>query len=233
MGKKTICLFLIVTLLLGSLLVLPGCQLIWPPNIGPQYFVDSYEQIKQDLAEDQPEIIYPDISRYERSRVLVYKVFFSYQGDRKIKSGYSIYSEIIDIRETDVDSVFSSVETSAVNIELYYSEPDERPSLEPSMTYRMVLMEYRESENTDWYVAQDLLGEGEGYLYPLGTREGTIGCSFDVDGYRYHIGVGVAMTPDDLEVRSYEAWMEAAREEVYLIIDSVLDQRGTQGGTVS
>ncbi|MDR3315969.1 MAG: hypothetical protein LBS98_05790 [Coriobacteriales bacterium] len=215
MGKKTIRLFLAAVLLFGSLLVLPGCQ------VAPLYKVDSYEQVKQDLAEHQPEIIYPDISRYEQSGILTYKVFL-YQGDRKIKSGYHIYSQNDDLRGADVDSVFSVLTVEAKSIEYYYDELNPCPPLEPSSTYRAVPMKYSEEESTDWYISENRFGEGESYLYPLGTRAGGIECRFDVDGYRYWILVGVIMTPDDLKVRSYEAWMDAAREEVYLIIDSVL-----------
>jgi hypothetical protein len=195
------------------------------------YEVDSYEQIKQDLAEQRPLIIYPDISRYEQSGALTYRILL-YQGDRSIKSGYEIYSKDA-FKEADVDSVFSTLGVSALNIEYYYDKGNPAPPLQPSTTYRMVPMEYRESENTDWYTSQDKLGEGKGYLYPVGTRAGGIGCSFDVDGYRYHITIGVIMTPDDLKVRPYEVWMDAAREEVYLIIDSILAQRGIREGTVS
>ncbi|MDR3316176.1 MAG: hypothetical protein LBS98_06850 [Coriobacteriales bacterium] len=225
MGKKTICLFLVVVLLLGGLFVLPGCQ------VAPRYEVDSYEQIKQDLAEHQPEIIYPDISRYEQSGVLAYWVHL-YPGDRRMKNGYIVGSDY-SFREADVDSSFSIVSVEAKSIEYYYDERNPCPPLVPSMTYRAVSVEYYERETTDWYISQDRLGEGEGYLYPLGTREGGIECLFAVNGYRYQIVIGVVMTPDDLKDKSYEAWMDAAREEVYLIIDSILDQSEIQGGTAS
>jgi hypothetical protein len=195
-----------------SLMLLMGCQ-------GPPWHVvDSYERVKEDLAADQPNIIYPDISRYEQTGTLIYHVNL-YQQDRRIANGYEIYSPDDKLENADSDSVFLSIGVAGFSIEQYYDDLNPCPPLEGTIKYRSLDMEYVEAESTEY-----LNGEQTSKPYPQGSRLGDFRCTFEWDGYRYDVLARVLLVPDDLEKTSFEEEMEKAHRELFLIIDDILNQ---------
>ncbi|MDR3037394.1 MAG: hypothetical protein LBU31_03175 [Coriobacteriales bacterium] len=204
-----------LALLLCALpLSLVGCQST------PTHQVDSYNQIKEALA-DQPDIIYPDLSRYEQTGTLIY-VVHHYIGNTRLFDGYSVYLQDSEMKDAASASALSSIEIGCLNEEhlTEFRLPEFSAHL-PVMRYRTVEMEYIE-ENSSVYGN----GEDTGYPYPEGSKIGAFSCSFSLKGYRYSLSAGVLLTPDDLKVVDLETELGKARAEFFTVIDSILDQGG-------
>jgi hypothetical protein len=206
--------WVLASILTGScLFALPSCQ------SAPEYEVSSYEQIKTDLA-DQPDIIFPDISKYEKSGVLKYFVNL-YQGDRRIRNGYTVvsYDDIPD--PYAIDTLFKRIAISCLSLKYYKDERNLAEELDCNTTYRDVAMEFAETDFTE-----NINDLGLDNPYPDGSKFGGLGARFDLNGYRYLIEVHVLLTPDEQKTTTYEQRMADAREELFVIVDDILDKGG-------
>jgi hypothetical protein len=179
------------------------------------YEVESYEQVKADLA-DYPDIIFPDISKYEESGVLEYWVGL-YPADRRIKNGYEIWTFDDIPAPSAIGTAFSYVVMGSHSIEHYKDELNPAPPLDANMTYRTVPMEFFEFEIAD----EDLP-----VLYPDGSRVGVLDFCFDLSGYRYMINVHVLLTPDEQATITYDEKMALAYAELLVLVDDILDKGG-------
>jgi hypothetical protein len=197
---------------------LTGCQ------TAPEYRVCSYEKIKEDLA-DQPDIIYPDISKYDKGAAWSYKVHL-YQEDRRIRNGYAVYSSDdtseIDFAAEGVVTEFSRISVYCLNIEHYYSPKNPCLPLNPNIIHRNVLMSFYETN----LIVDSKDPEKNYAIYDDGTVLGGIGYEFDYEGYRYFIDAATLLTPKDLKTITPEEKLRRARLELLVIVDDILDKGG-------
>jgi hypothetical protein len=197
---------------------LTGCQ------TAPEYRVCSYEKIKEDLA-DQPDIIYPDINKYDKGAAWSYKVNL-YQEDRRIRNGYAVYSSDdtseIDFAAEGVVTEFSHFEIGCLSIEYYYTVRDPCPPLNPNVIHRNIRMSFHESS----LVVDSKDPDRDYVLYEDGTVMGSVGYMFDYDGYRYYLNAATLLTPKDLKTITPEEKLRRARLELLVIVDDILDKGG-------
>jgi hypothetical protein len=220
MPMKLLRLFFALVLMLGCVLMLPSCQM------EPTREVDSYAEVKEALAEQRPDIIFPDISKYDEDQ-FVFKVGL-YQGDRRIINGYSAYiptefnKGIRTVRAVKGESVLAELFIRSTNEEFYFDELNPIWELEPNTTYRGLDMEKDTHEMTDLVFKDHPSGD----LHPLGSRIFAFGYYFTLEGYRYELNAQMVLTPDDLESVDVEEEKDRADAELRALVDSVLDQGG-------
>jgi len=196
----------------------------------PQYYVDSYDQIKQDLK-GLPGLAYPDLSRYEGfapAGPTSYTPYIVYvrPADRSIRDGYDV---LYDNRGKPFDAaagtVLAFVEVSATELENSSDDKESVPEGAVSMTYRGIVIYLYEAEDF-WYQEADKLGNKPDDLYPSGTRAGSLNYVIDIGEYQYCINAGTILLPSEQASVTFEERMTQARNEVFTIIDSILDQTG-------
>jgi hypothetical protein len=207
--------------MLGCALMLPSCQ------TAPNYPVNSYDEIKEALA-DQPDIIYPDISRYENSDLIEYVVTL-YEKDRRIRTGYTVWtpdSPYVRKLYLEADTVLANLGIDCSSLE-FYSKEDKAFHLQGTTpeVYRTLTLYTYEREDF-WYKEEDRLGDGPNDIFPLGTRAGNIGYIFDFNGYRYFLSGKTSLLPEEQTDITYDERMTQAKDELLALVDSILDQGG-------
>jgi hypothetical protein len=186
----------------------------------PYYRVDSYEQLKEDLA-GEPDIIFPDLSRFELYDGLVFDVYYcGYEYD---KSGYDIHLgeywlEQQSLYHSCIDGF--GVACSDLNRD-YDNDGDSSDTaddyIKVNHEYRGMPMEYNShfadehKEHSPW---------------PEGAVVGGVAYNFQLDGYRYYVNMGFQVPPDKLDTESPEAWMAKIESQTLSIVDNILDQAG-------
>ncbi|MDR3052690.1 MAG: hypothetical protein LBU48_02365 [Coriobacteriales bacterium] len=203
-------------LLLALILSVAGAGAGCKP--APQKPVESYDKIKEVLA-DQPSILYPDLSKYEQTGTLVYELHL--QVNMRDSDGYAVRSLDNELEKYTEVSVFKSFGVACMNPEgdgkHYYDES----GYDPNMHYRGVEMKYSEAD-----ITEAANGEDSSHPYPDGSRIGSLSSTFKLDGCRYWFSADILLTPDDLEVTTYEEEMAKAYDELFVLVDSLLDQGG-------
>jgi hypothetical protein len=191
--------------------VLIGCE------SAPEYQVDSYEQVKEELA-DQPDIIFPDISKYEELGMMEYHVTL-YPGDRRIKNGYDLYPRDLTLGLSSAETAFEYVAIGSLSIEFYKDERNPAAPLDFNVTHRTVAMQLYEGD-----ITEDANGPNSAHRYPDGSRIGTLNLRFDLNGYRYFVRAMISLTPDELKTVTYEEKMVRAQAELFVLVDDILDK---------
>jgi hypothetical protein len=212
--------WILTGVLAGScLLAASGCQ------TSPEYPVESYDAIKRELA-DQPDIIFPDISKYESSGLLEYVVSL-YEKDRNVRIGYAAWTpDVTGKLSLEANTVLTFIGIGCSSLESY---DEERTAFilggTTPTTYRSITLYTFERED-HWFEEEDRLGDRPGDVFPLGTKAGNISYTFDLNGYRYVVDGKTALLPKDQAHTTYEERMSQAKGELSAIVDSILDQGG-------
>jgi hypothetical protein len=200
-------------LALGCLVVLPGCQ------VAPLYHVESYEQVKEDLA-DLEGVVFPDISKYEESGVLIF-IVEQYHKDRSVGAGYTVYTDSGDrLESSGIDSTLSGVGICAYSLEYWGDELNPPPVLEPNDTYRSIPIQitYGLPAAIDGgEVAENEVFQG---------RDGGFEYKFDLDGFRYIVSGSIIFSDDELVTPIVQERLADGKTEILAIVDSILDQKG-------
>jgi hypothetical protein len=185
----------------------------------PWYDVDTYEQVKRELV-DQPDIIYPDIGKYEQTGTLAYEVYVT-PDEKRERIGYQVRSRENEFKDANTDSAFSYLGIDCRSINYLYSGPELWPPLAVTMRYRSVGMEYSSGDDTESTDAEHL-----GTPYSGAEKIGAISCAFHLNGYRYSLNVRTVLTRGNLKTTTFEEELGKAHDELFVIIDSILDQGG-------
>jgi hypothetical protein len=196
----------------GCLVVLPGCQ------VAPLYKVESYEQVKEDLA-DLDGVAFPDISKYEESGMLTF-IVDQYQKDRSIKAGYGVYTKSDVLDSSGIDSTLSGLGIYVCSLKYWGDELNPPPTLVPNNTYRSIPVQITYGLPTA--IDGGEVAENE----PLQGRDGGIGYEFDLDGFRYAVGGTVIFLDDELVTPLVQERLAEGKTEILVIVDSILDQKG-------
>jgi hypothetical protein len=212
-GSPTLLRAALCALLAAALLPAAGCQ------SAPEYEAGSYEDVKEALA-GQPAIVYPDISKYEASGAMRYLVKL-YPADRRVKNGYEVYTEDGIPDPAGIGTAFMFAETACLSIEFYKDALNPCPPLEVSVTHRTVAMQLVEVDDTE-----SVNGPNSSQRFPEGSRIGALECRFDLGGYRYIVNAQFLLDPDEQKDTTYDEKMAQAHDELFAIIDDILDKGG-------
>jgi hypothetical protein len=196
----------------GYLVVLPGCQ------VAPMYKVESYEQVKEDLA-DLDGVVFPDISKYEDVGRFTF-IVEQYQKDRNIKAGYGVYTEGDVLDSSGIDSTLSALEICVYSLEYWGDELNPPRALVPNDTYRSIPVQITYGLPTA--IDGGEVAENE----PLQGRDGGIGYEFDLDGFRYTVGGTIIFSDGELVTPIVQERLAEGKPEILAIVDSILDQKG-------
>ena len=91
--------------------------------------------------------------------------------------------------------------------------------------HRSAVIHAQETEDFP-YQETDKLGDGSDNLYPSVTRAGSLPYVVDISKYRYTINAQTILLPSEQASATFEERMAQAHDEVFVLIDSVLDQKG-------
>ena len=204
-------------LLLALILSVAGAGISCSP--APNYQVESYQALQEELK-DIPDAIFADITKYQNNPDMVYEVF-GYGGgcSEKVIEGYDVYysTRPYYIDWENHSSVFSAFHIKSYNKSLNVAVDE----YEPNMTYRGIQMQERNMDETEIYNAST-----HPELYPRGTYVYYTSYHFDLLGYRYSLNGTFALTPEELQTHDSEQVRQAAKDELFALIDSILDQGG-------
>lgn len=212
---------LLAILLLGYVLWLLGCS-IHLGNSGPASPVDSYDELKQELA-DLPGVVFPDISTFDEDTFTFEVLHPPPNGEPKV--GYSFYAYTVSVErleKSSADSMLSGLRFGCANIGLLAQEEASTPWAAVNTIYRGIPMEIHITDVTEEYV----ITQGDSSPYPRGTQVFYFSHKFSFDGYRYEIYADLMISPERISEVDIEEEKAAADAEIKGLIDSILDQKG-------
>lgn len=196
----------------------------------PTYYVDSYGELREDLAADCPDMRFFDLSRYEGLGCLTYRVDFMRNGwDQRLR-GYSVYDTgggdpdgrlcLGDCaREAGVDTSLRSLSFDCDDRRSFNGKPLELPDISPDMERGGVGIE-RSSWST---VVEDAEGARSRDALPAGSTYGCHGLRFVIGSCLYEVDVSYGVAPG-ASAEEVDAASDAALQEALGLACSVIDQ---------
>ncbi|MDR1183823.1 MAG: hypothetical protein LBK67_03395 [Coriobacteriales bacterium] len=223
MLRRFIRIFSMLLLLAGGLFLLSRC--IPLGNSGPYTAVDSYDEVKRELA-DLPGVIFLDISAYDEDDF----EFMIYHDppNGEPKTGYWLQAftgNITRLERVGATSTLSSLLLNCWSEELPYRDENSTPTITASTVYRGIPIETHVVDDTERH-EQELAARGGSYLYPKGTQVFNFSYEFSFDGYVYTVTTTLTIPPDQIEIVDIEEEKAAADAEAWELIDNILDQGG-------
>ena len=213
---------LLIAIILLCVLAISGCT----PN--PNYYVDTYEKLKNELK-DYPDIFFPDISRYDEHENFNY-IINHFPTNKKNKHGYSLSFLPWYNTETSYNgSVLSELYVDCTTLEYLAYLTDKtkgswsvlRP-FKPNIEIDGIEIEY---ERIDSHWRQD---ETEDEQFPDNTFDGVTRYIFEYRGCQYEVAGTVRLLPDEQVNTDLELIMEEGKEELLDIVMSIITQRGNE-----
>ncbi|MDR1183822.1 MAG: hypothetical protein LBK67_03390 [Coriobacteriales bacterium] len=223
MPRRFIRIFLVLLLLAGWLFLLSRC--IHFGNSGPYTAIDSYDEVKRELA-DLPGVIFPDISAYDEDAFHFWVSHPPPNGEPK--TGYSLQAEAdgaTRLKKKDTKSTLSYFSLLCDNEELSYQWTDSSPAITANMVHRGTPIEAHVYDDTEWH-EQELAAHDGSYLYPEGTQVFRFSYEFSFEGYQYAVTTTLTIPPERIGAVDIEEEKAAANAEAWELIDNILDQGG-------
>jgi hypothetical protein len=222
MSKKLIRIFLLLLLLVGGL-SLSSC--IHLGNSGPSTSVNSYDEVKRELA-DLPGAIFFDISAYDENAFYFWVSHPPPNGEPK--TGYLLYADtnsVAHLEKTDTGSTLSYLALGCGNLELLYQEENFTPAIAANTVHRGVPMEVHFTDESDWY-EREYDTPNSSHLFPRGTQLLRFTYKFSFNECLYTMEIMLRIPPEQVEMVDIEEEKAAADAEAWGLIDNILDQGG-------
>lgn len=206
----------LIAILLMVVLPVNGCI-----GMPPQYQVDSYEALKGEFVA-YPHVLFADLTPLSGID-LEYWVYytsawsFGCSSPRQL-TDYHIYNMDNTERSDAADGVLDEISIRVTDHDYMLNRKEaeyDPPTI--NMTYRGVEMEGSDEEFTDASFFEDShLPDGTfayGYFYWFVFE----GCDYSFDGR-------IVLLPDEAATADTDALVDRGQQEVYTLIDSILDQ---------
>ena len=187
----------------------------------PMYYLDSYKQLKEEFA-DVEGIIFPNISKYDKGDRWSYVADYhrpdlslvGYRVCSDSKSGYT------DFASMGIKTQFAVINISCFDLDSKDPLNPTQP-LDTNIVHRLIPLWYIERD-----ITESVIETGYSSCFPKLSQVGQIEVYFDMNGYRYGAYILVNLTYDELLVTTYKEKMALAHDEVFVLVDDLLDKGG-------